>query len=633
MQLHTLVNEVLAKNLLTPGRGETSEVIAIVCKENNLASNKLRAEDQKSVAGEAVLYKKSLAKMRELFTYYLLYSFGILCKPDTVDQLKVIQQQHFLSAAYKAAPDTKKPLFTAQLAIDYLENQCYTSNERTITALKRQLERVVRYNNESLFTFMNRFPAIINELEAAVGKTYTQAELVDLWKLNFSKHMNKTERQSIKIDHADFISTVEWDLISKFSEGIFDFAIMNKLLTHLCATFPKWKADLQVRQWNDQKRKDLQWEHEVDYRPPHTSTDKDPLDQDDSNNHNSGDQHGSARTGRSREPSKRKQRRDSGRSPSHRKGNRNENHSEGSQKKQPFKKMKRGKSLLARVKSKIPFHKQCKEAGCVAKGVQATHLWDKCSHRSKNSSTDKSNARDRFAVDQKPFNKKFGLDRDNDSKSSSSSSKYKKKGSGKGGSNSDSTRKCWNCGDPGHLSPQCPRQKKINHLLEASEEFTCLLVEQFDTKELWACAQRIINAHGKSICWKCCKPSCDSTCTVESDPTSASMAQAHRIMGRNPDLGTSIQSAIQQVDGTDPTANYMVPLNHELYYQSQEGQDDTDILSDDPMNLKIHDDSSPPDNKSSSESEASGEDDSDHESESESEPEMNHDSDQEDLSA
>ena len=82
--------------------------------------------------------------MRELFTYYLLYSFGILCKSETVDQLKVQQQQHFLSAAYKAAPSDKKPLFTAQIAIDYLIRECYTDNVCTITALKRTFERIVR---------------------------------------------------------------------------------------------------------------------------------------------------------------------------------------------------------------------------------------------------------------------------------------------------------------------------------------------------------------------------------------------------------------------------------------------------------------------------------------------------------
>ena len=62
-----------------------------------------------------------ITKMRELFTHYLLYALGALCKPQTVDQLKVLQQQHFLSPAYKKAADENKPPFTAQVVIDYLE--------------------------------------------------------------------------------------------------------------------------------------------------------------------------------------------------------------------------------------------------------------------------------------------------------------------------------------------------------------------------------------------------------------------------------------------------------------------------------------------------------------------------------
>jgi hypothetical protein len=70
MQLHTLVNDILAKNLLAPGPEESTQIVRIVCKENILALklNKLKPEEQKSVAGETVLYVKALAKMREYFT-------------------------------------------------------------------------------------------------------------------------------------------------------------------------------------------------------------------------------------------------------------------------------------------------------------------------------------------------------------------------------------------------------------------------------------------------------------------------------------------------------------------------------------------------------------------------------------
>ena len=113
------------------------------------------------------------------------------------------------------------------------------------------------------------------------------------------------------------------------------------------------------------------------------------------------------------------------------------------------------------------------------------------------------------------------------------------------------------------------------------------------------------------------------------------MGQAHQIMGNNPDLGTSIQSAIHQVDGNDPTDNYMVPLNHELYYQSQERQDDMNQLSDDPMNLKVSEKFPTPSQQSDSRSESSDQEgrDADDNSDSQSEQGLDHDSDQEDLSA
>ena len=620
MQLQTLVNDILAKNLLSPGKKEDEKVLDLVVKEHNLNKGTLSTEDTDSVAAQAVLYKKSLANMRELFTYYILYSFGILCKEETVDQLKILQQQHFLSVAYKTAPDNKKPLFTAQVAIDYLKKECYTDNDRSVTALKRVLERVVRYNGETLFAFMNRFPPLINELEIAEGKTYSEKELNKLWKLNFSKHMSKDEKHAIKLDHGDILSTPEWESIKSFNEGKFDFATMGKLLTQLCPDFPHWKPGKMVKSWNDQRKIDYQWAHDIDYRPP-VSSKRDKRDQDSSRDKSSDHEApkssgnpGSSKkhkTGRDRD--KKKSRHDRS------KGTRIFGHVDRGKFK-PRRSPKPGRSLLGKNKVTIPFSKQCKEPICIQKGVQATHEWDKCSHRNKGS-FGKPNKSD-FPKKGKKFLQKGFKPKEKGSRgNSSSSSQFKKKSFGK----PSSDRKCWNCGDPGHLSPDCPRQAKINHLLEESEEFTCLLTEQFDTKELWDCSQRMINTYDKKVCWSCCKPSCRKTCTPKSDPLSAFMPEAHEIMKSNPDIGTSILAAIHQVDDDDEDQiHYMAPLNHELYYQSQEGRDSDDSDEEWARELKIPKRSARSRSKSESSSRSEYSDDdsgakSSHSSESESE--------------
>ena len=69
------------------------------------------------------------------------------------------------------------------------------------------------------------------------------------------------------------------------------------------------------------------------------------------------------------------------------------------------------------------------------------------------------------------------------------------------------------------------------------------------------------------------------------------MPEAHEIMSQHPDLGTSIQNAIEEVDGPVPQLHYMAPLNHELYYQSQEGHDTTHPSDDDPMELNFRENS------------------------------------------
>ena len=76
---------------------------------------------------------------------------------------------------------------------------------------------------------MNRFPPLINEIEIAEGTTYSDKEIIKLWKFNFSKHMSKDEKHAIKLDHGDILSSIEWESIKLFHEGEFDFSTMGKV--------------------------------------------------------------------------------------------------------------------------------------------------------------------------------------------------------------------------------------------------------------------------------------------------------------------------------------------------------------------------------------------------------------------
>ena len=67
------------------------------------------------------------------------------------------------------------------------------------------------------------------------------------------------------------------------------------------------------------------------------------------------------------------------------------------------------------------------------------------------------------------------------------------------------------------------------------------------------------------------------------------MPEAHKIMKQSPMIGQTIDDAIQRVENPEGSASSMAPLNHELYYQSQEGQgydsDRGNSPSDAPMGL------------------------------------------------
>jgi hypothetical protein len=91
-RLHAIVSPILAESLLEEGTDEDQKVKDIILIENNLKNaTSMKPVTAEKIKRECIEYKKTLSRMRELFTHYLLYAFGILCQPQTVDQLKVLQ--------------------------------------------------------------------------------------------------------------------------------------------------------------------------------------------------------------------------------------------------------------------------------------------------------------------------------------------------------------------------------------------------------------------------------------------------------------------------------------------------------------------------------------------------------------
>ena len=56
---------------------------------------------------------------------------------------------------------------------------------------------------------------------------------------------------------------------------------MNKALTQMTPILPKtWVPDQLVRDWNDRKKSELLWDHEIDYNPPANAGKRTPVTRD-----------------------------------------------------------------------------------------------------------------------------------------------------------------------------------------------------------------------------------------------------------------------------------------------------------------------------------------------------------------
>ncbi len=91
---------------------------------------------------------------------------------------------------------TRHPqLFTAQEIINYVEQHCVCSNEKSIQTIQMTINKMVRHNGQTLLQWLQSFIPPTNKYLKAAGKAQLNADEEQvLWKKHFSKQINLSEK-------------------------------------------------------------------------------------------------------------------------------------------------------------------------------------------------------------------------------------------------------------------------------------------------------------------------------------------------------------------------------------------------------------------------------------------------------
>ena len=160
-------------------------------------------------------------------------------------QMEYMQvQRDFLNAQIAAQ---QPRLFTAKEIIDYIEQHCVCSNEKSVQTIQMTINKMVRHNGQTLLQWLQSFIPPTNKYLKAINKAQLNVDEERLlWKKHFSKQINLSEKGCMLMFQTQHLTAQQLPDISKLHDGEFDTATLTVLVTKLATSFEHYTPDKQV---------------------------------------------------------------------------------------------------------------------------------------------------------------------------------------------------------------------------------------------------------------------------------------------------------------------------------------------------------------------------------------------------
>ncbi len=135
-----------------------------------------------------------------------------------------------------------------------------TANDKTLVQLTNVFNDMIRHKGQTLLNWLQSFSPLMTRYRRAYSLNNALSEdLKRLWKLHFAKQVNTTEHQVMLNFRKDHLTTNEIGKVNALSEGVFDIAVMKKLLTKLGFSLVYYEPDAMVKSYLYQHANSLGW--------------------------------------------------------------------------------------------------------------------------------------------------------------------------------------------------------------------------------------------------------------------------------------------------------------------------------------------------------------------------------------
>ena len=530
LKTRSLCVPLLADNPWTPPNDEDDTIENIVLEDRGLDAIPTDGSEERTKFDNVVVqYKRTMAYLREILNHTFLRAVYQTSSRQARLEFQEVQR-NFINDHSNDDPNDEPEKFTALNIIEYIEDDCLSSNDKALQSIMNTITKMVRHNNQTLLDWLQSFVPLVNKfLKATQQQTLDADESKAIWKAHFANQITLAEKQTMLVFQPQHLRDAEIQQLIHLNEGEFDEKTLQKFVTKLSSMFEPYKPDKAIMQYLNQHTRQLGLEAPSFTNPKDRQKDSDKSDR------------------KNKSPSDRKKYR-TDRSDRKRKRTDASDSKTGSN----------GKTRDKKDKGKVPFGKHCRRPSCKQRGTHKNHTHDECRFKDKDAS---STHHKHPNLGQAPRK-----DKDHKSKSDPKSPAPAQVATNSG-------RKCYICNDPNHLANACPQKGKHKQnakaKLSANKSFLTLFKSSFPSLDQQACASRMIDTWGEEhICSSCIQP---SFFAHECNPHDANVT-AHVPQVRQAIASTSLLHYIQEAHkphSNSLQASNTVSMNTSFFLQAE----------------------------------------------------------------
>ena len=279
LKTRSLCVPLLADNPWIPPNDEDDTIENIVLEDRGLdAIPTDGSEERTKIDNVVVQYKRTMAYLREILNHTFLRAVYQTSSRQARLEFQEVQR-NFINDHSNDDPNDEPEKFTALNIIEYIEDDCLSSNDKALQSIMNTITKMVRHNNQTLLDWLQSFVPLVNKfLKATQQQTLDADESKAIWKAHFANQITLAEKQTMLVFQPQHLRDAEIQQLIHLNEGEFDEKTLQKLVTKLSSMFEPYKPDKAIMQYLNQHTRQLGLETPSFTNPKDRQKDSDKSD-------------------------------------------------------------------------------------------------------------------------------------------------------------------------------------------------------------------------------------------------------------------------------------------------------------------------------------------------------------------